>query len=292
MTLSSVCKQGSERAMSTALIDATQLADLGSNCIIVDCRFSLADPALGWQQYQQNHIPGAFFLDLERHLSGAVTANTGRHPLPPIDDFENTLRAIGVTPSSQIVAYDECMGAFAARLWWLCRWLGHKRVAVLDGGLQAWQRLGLALETKANELASVHGTFSAKPNPAMVIDADTLQLDLANASIRLIDARTEERFEGAVEPIDSVAGHIPGALNLPFEDNLDPDGHFHFLPRDILTERHDGTRNTVHMCGSGVTACHNILASVHAGLAMPRLYPGSWSEWIRDPGRATERQTA
>ncbi len=269
--------------MFTALIDATQLADLGSNCIIVDCRFSLADPALGWQQYQQKHIPGAFFLDLERHLSGVVTASTGRHPLPPVDDFENALRDIGVTPSSQIVAYDECMGAFAARLWWLCRWLGHERVAVLDGGLQAWQRLGLALETKTNEFASARGNFSAKPNPAMVSDADSLQLSLANESIRLIDARAQARFDGAEERIDSVAGHIPGARNLPFEENLDPDGHF--LPRDSLIRRHASTKNTVHMCGSGVTACHNILASVHAGLAMPQLYPGSWSEWIRDPER-------
>ncbi len=276
----------------TALIDAPQLTDLGSNCIIVDCRFSLADPALGLQQYQRNHIPGAFFLDLETHLSAVVTASTGRHPLPSIDDFENTLRDIGVTPTSQIVAYDECMGAFAARLWWLCRWLGHERVAVLDGGLQAWQRLELALETKTNELAATRGTFSAKPNSAMVIDADTLQLGLADKSIRLVDARAQERFDGAVEPIDSVAGHIPGARNLHFEDNLDPDRHSHFLPRDILARRHASTGNSVHMCGSGVTACHNILASVHAGLAMPRLYPGSWSEWIRDPRRASERQTA
>ncbi len=272
----------------THLISAAELAKFSADRIIVDCRFSLAEPSLGRQQYAQDHIAGAYYLDLEQDLSGEVTATTGRHPLPRVDDFQSALRTIGVQPSSQIVAYDEGAGAFAARLWWLCQWLGHEKVAVLDGGLAAWRALSLPMETTVNEVAALRGAFSAQPKPTMLVDAAAVEGSLAEGAMRLVDARAQQRFSGAQEPIDAVAGHIPGAFNLPFDQNLDEHGYF--LPAEILAQRHAGGENSVHMCGSGVTACHNILASVHAGLPIPRLYAGSWSEWIRDPQRPVERE--
>ncbi|TWT29335.1 3-mercaptopyruvate sulfurtransferase [Posidoniimonas corsicana] len=256
--------------------------------VFIDCRFSLADPDAGQRAYANGHLPGAVYAHLDEHLSSPVTETSGRHPLPDAARLAAQLGDWGVGHGIQVVAYDDASGAFAARLWWLLHWLGHSEVAVLDGGFEAWQSLGLpttAVQSKPRPVA-----FSGTPDDAMWITSDATETALAGGDALLIDARGPERFRGELEPVDPVAGHVPGAVNAPFAGNLNDQGRL--LPAGDLRARfaplaeQAGADGVIHMCGSGVTACHNMLAMAAAGLPMGRLYAGSWSEWIRNPDRA------
>jgi thiosulfate/3-mercaptopyruvate sulfurtransferase len=260
---------------------------------VVDCRASLQSLTAGREAYAKSHVPRAVFADLLEDLSGPVVpGRTGRHPLPAVDAFVAKLRRWGISGTHQVVVYDDAAGAFAARLWWMLRWLGHDAVAVLDGGFPAWVGEGWPV---TDEVVSVPaGDFAGEPRPELLVSARELAT-LESTARKVFDARAPERFRGDVEPIDPVAGHIPGAVNLPFAGNL-RDGRF--LPpaelRARLAAALDGTRpeSAVVYCGSGVTACHDVLAFARAGLPVPRLYAGSWSEWITDPARPTERSGA
>ncbi|MBK1722535.1 sulfurtransferase [Thiocystis violacea] len=255
---------------------------------IFDCRFALSDTELGRRLYHEGHIPGAIYAHLDEHLSSAITPTSGRHPLPDPSRFAAWLGQCGVSPESRVVVYDDLNGAFAGRLWWMLRWVGHARVAVLEGGLQAWEAAGGTL-TPDVPRHRPQG-FEARVRDDLWVTSDDLADALARGDIRVIDARAPERYRGEVEPTDPVAGHIPGALNLPLTENLDAEGRF--LPAARLRARFldamgDGSATTIaHSCGSGVTACHNLLAMELAGLSGSKLYVGSWSEWIRSPERA------
>ena len=255
--------------------------------IVVDCRFDLARPEAGRHQYRSAHIPGARYANLDEDLSGPVTPSTGRHPLPRPEDFARRLGAWGISERSQVIAYDDSGGAVAARLWWMLRWVGHDAAAVLDGGLTAWLAAGLPVDQDKPRIAPA--TFTPRVRADQLLTVDALLAALTNRSVLLVDARSAERFAGQNETIDPVAGHVPGARNHPFMSNLDADRRF--LPVGKLRERWSGTLRgkpagqVVTMCGSGVTACHDLLALEVAGLGGARLYPGSWSEWIRDPQR-------
>lgn len=273
------------------LIAPRQLAErLGDpKLVILDCRFALEDVDYGQRSYAEGHIAGAHFADLERDLSGPVVKGvTGRHPLPQPERLIERLQQWGISNDSEVVLYDDGPGAFAARAWWLLAWLGKRSgVFLLDGGLKAWHAAGLPLSL---DPADRHeGTFSGKPDPALLVSAQQLRERLGDPALTLLDARALPRFRGEVEPIDPVAGHIPGAQCAAFTDNLGADGHF--LPADQLKARFDklvGARNPqdlVAYCGSGVTACHNLFALSLAGYPLAPLYAGSWSEWITDPQR-------
>ena len=273
----------------TNLIDAATLAPLLNQprVAVIDCRFDLAQPAAGREAYLAAHIPGARYASLDADLSAPVSPGTGRHPLPRPEYFARTLGALGVDNDTQVIAYDAANGAFAARLWWMLRWLGHTRVAVLDGGFAAWTRSGGAVATGA--VPAADRRFAARVDErAWLTTAEVIEA-LRDPRRTLIDARAPERFSGAVEPLDKVAGHVPGARNYPFNLNLGEDGRF--LGAEELRRRWldflggaapDGA---IAMCGSGVTACHNLLALERAGLPGAALYAGSFSEWISDPGR-------
>ena len=271
------------------LIDAEALAALlgDARLRVFDCRFDLARPAYGRAAYAEEHVPGAVFADLNTDLSAPANATSGRHPLPAPEEFAARLRAWGVNADSRVVAYDDSNGAHAARLWWMLRWLGHDDVAVLDGGMRRWLRLGLPLTEDVP--APAPGNFTARLRPELAVSAPAVLAAASDPSARILDARAPERYRGEVEPIDKVAGHIPGARNHPFGMSLDPQARF--LPpralRDALAASLDGVapESTIVYCGSGVTACHVLLALEHAGLAGARLYPGSWSEWSGDPLR-------
>lgn len=256
------------------LITTDELPSTGVT--IFDCRAALMDHNQGRKDYQAGHIPGALFADLEIHLS-ANPGIHGRHPLPEKAELVNFLRESGVNNDSSIVCYDQNSGAFAARLWWLMRWLGHEDVGVLDGGLDAWLTAGGELETESKP--SKPGHFEAGEPLNQTCSAD----ELINSGRKLIDARDRRRYRGEAEPIDKIAGHIPGAVCLPFTENLN-NGRF-LSPAELRERFVDCDEQTVCYCGSGVTAAHNILAICRAGLPEPALYPGSWSEWIEDPGR-------
>lgn len=261
---------------------------------LLDVRFDLARPAAGEAAYLEGHLPGAGYAHLERDLSAMPPAEAlcgGRHPLPRREDFARTLGRLGIAPHTPVVVYDASGGMYAARAWWMLRWMGHDDVAVLDGGLPAWVAAGGTLGTGRVEPA-VQQPYPLAGAPALqTIDVQDLQQRLG--ALTLIDARGPERYRGEVEPLDPVAGHIPGALNRPFTANLGPDGCFRpaaQLRQDfeaLLGEREAAT--VVHQCGSGVSACHNLLAMAVAGFVDGRLYPGSWSEWCADPGRPVER---
>lgn len=267
---------------------ATHLDD--PSWVIVDCRFDLAQPAAGEAAFAQSHIPGAVYAHLDRDLAAPITPVTGRHPLPAPDAFAATLSAWGIGNHTQVVAYDGDVGMYAARLWWMLRWLGHDAVAVLDGGFKAWTAAGLP--TSATRATRTPQTFVARPNRAMWVDAAEVATHVRDPAWRLLDARAPERYRGDVEPIDAVAGHVPGARNHPFATNVAAGG---FAPADELRQRlevsQDGVSDsqTIAMCGSGVTACHLLLAMEIAGKRGARLYPGSWSEWIRDPAHPVAR---
>lgn len=253
--------------------------------VVLDCRFSLTDPEAGARAYAQGHWPGAYHAHLERHLSGpkhpAGPQRGGRHPLPDRAAFARQVAAWGITPGVPVVAYDADGGMYAARAWWLLRWLGHADVAVLDGGLPAWLAGGGTLATDAPALHEGRAPYPASPAPAMPTrSADEL------AGHVVVDARAGERFRGDVEPLDRRAGHIPGAINRCFKDNLQADGRFKSAGELLAAFASLGEPGRlVHQCGSGVSACHNLLAMEAAGLPGAALYPGSWSEWSADPAR-------
>ena len=273
------------------LLSPQQLAERQGQpgLVLLDCRFALDDPAYGLRSYNAGHIAGAQFADLERDLSAPVRKGiTGRHPLPSSAALIATLQAWGINNDSQIVLYDDGPGAFAARAWWLLAWLGKQdNVWLLDGGLQAWNAAGLPLT--AASVRPQPGNFSGQPQAALVLDASQLQQRLNSTQLTLLDARAQPRFRGEVEPLDPVAGHIPGAQCAVFTDNLASNGSF--LPAPQLQQRFAallGSRpasDLVAYCGSGVTACHNLFALCLAGYPLAALYAGSWSEWITDPQR-------
>lgn len=275
--------------MNRWLISAEELlaCHQRADVVVVDCRFVLSDPQAGRAAYQAGHIPGARFLDLERDLSGPRSSEGGRHPLPDPHTFTNALRRIGIdsAPPSLVVAYDDQRGAFAARLWWLLRWCGHEQVRVLDGGLPAWCRV--AGEPLSGELPHVPaGNFVAAPRPELLVDRREVEAiasrlrDGAGGAV-LIDSREGRRYRGEEEPIDPVAGHIPGAVNYPWQQATDADGRF--LPeaeqRARWGEAADAER-IVTYCGSGVTACVNLLSLATVGRDDARLYVGGWSDWV------------
>ena len=258
--------------------------------VIVDCRFDLAKPESGRAAYALSHLPNARYAHLNSDLSAPIAPSTGRHPLPNPQHLAQRLGAWGINTRTQVVAYDDSGGPFAARLWWLLRWLGHERVAVLDGGLKRWTAQSLPL---SSDTPHVTPTAFTPHVQSMAVDVNTVQQRLNDARYTLIDVRAPERFAGTVEPIDPVAGHVPGARNIPFAQNLDPHGCFKSADElRALYEQHvsrvDPQRLMV-MCGSGVTACHTVLALEVAGLAGAQLYAGSWSEWITDPSRPVAR---
>jgi thiosulfate/3-mercaptopyruvate sulfurtransferase len=273
--------------MHTTLVDtATLAAHLDDpRWIVFDCRHDLARPDAGREAFLESHVPGARFLHMDEDLSGPVSGRNGRHPLPDPAAFAAKLGAAGVGPDAQVVAYDEQAGATAARLWWMLRWLGHDAVAVLDGGLAKWRREARP-ETAALPQV-VPARFEPRPRPHAV-DVGFVAAHLQDPGTRLVDARSAERYRGEAEPIDPVAGHIPGSLNRFVRENLDRGT---FKPPERLREEFlallggAAPEAVVHSCGSGVAACHNLLAMEIAGLAGSRLYPGSWSEWIADPAR-------
>lgn len=257
--------------------------------VILDCRSALEDPDYGQRNYAQGHIEGARFADLNRDLSSPVVkGRTGRHPLPDADTLVERLRAWGISNDSDIVLYDDGPGMYAARAWWLLAWLGKREgVYLLDGGLKAWHAAGLPLSLDAP--GGEPGDFTGEPDMSLVLSASRLQGRLGRPEMTLIDARAEARFRGEVEPIDPVAGHIPGAQCVAFNENLGPDGRF--LPPEQLKQRFAEklqgrpAESLVSYCGSGVTACHNLFALCLAGYPLGTLYAGSWSEWIVDPER-------
>ncbi|VXC39984.1 putative 3-mercaptopyruvate sulfurtransferase [Pseudomonas sp. 8Z] len=273
------------------LIDSQALASRlhSPDLVLLDCRFALEDPAYGRRSYLEGHIPGAHFLDLEQDLSAPVVKGvTGRHPLPDPSVLVERLRLCGLRPDSQVVLYDDGPGAFAARAWWLLLWLGKRNgLYLLDGGLKAWREAGQPLNTQAP--TNTPGDFTAHPDERLLMSAEQLQQRLGSAELTLLDARALPRFRGEVEPLDPVAGHIPGAQCAAFTDNLGADGRF--LPPEQLRARFDALRGArpldalVAYCGSGVTACHNLFAMSLAGYPLAPLYAGSWSEWITDPKR-------
>lgn len=273
------------------LISPQQLAERQKtpNLVILDCRSSLEDLDYGQRSYAEGHIEGSSYADLLNDLSGPITKGvTGRHPLPDPQTLIERLRFWGVNNDSDIVLYDDGPGAYAARAWWLLAWLGKRDgVYVLDGGLKAWHAAGQPLSLDPPEHRE--GLFQGKPDDSLVLSADEVQKNLDQPQVTLIDARAPARFRGEVEPVDPVAGHIPGAQCAAFTDNLGPDGRF--LPADQLKQRFAATLNgrpaekLVAYCGSGVTACHNLFALCLAGYPLGRLYAGSWSEWINDPQR-------
>jgi len=264
------------------------LLQRGERLVLLDCGFDLVDAAAGARAHAQGHLPGAFHADLDRDLSSAKTGRNGRHPLPSRETFARTVARWGVKPGVAVVCYDDQGGAYAARAWWMLRWIGHDDVAVLDGGKAAWLAAGGALET---QLPLTDATATAYPLGAASMP--TLQADalLGQSTHTIVDARAAERFRGEVEPLDPVAGHIPGARNRFHKDNLGAGGLFKpaaELRAAFLALQADPSR-VVHQCGSGVTACHNLLAMEHAGLKGSSLYPGSWSEWVSDPSRPVAR---
>ena len=275
--------------MFKTLIDTATLSGFldDPQWVIVDCRFTLTDTEAGARAYAAGHIPGACYAHLDRDLAAPVVPGTGRHPLPDPAVLARTLGSWGIGRGKQVVVYDDSFGAIAVRLWWMLRWLGHDAVALLDGGLAKWRREGRPLTAVIATPRPV--VFEAHPDDRLWVGSEFVRDALARRECLVMDARSEERFCGDVEPLDPVAGHIPGAVNLPFEDNLAISGEF--LPPEELRSLYLGflgdvpPGSVIQMCGSGVTACHNLLAMEHAGLRGARLYAGSWSEWITDPLR-------
>jgi thiosulfate/3-mercaptopyruvate sulfurtransferase len=283
--------------MYTTLIEPQDLAAHTSDIdwAILDCRSELARPEWGASAYAEGHIPNAIYAHLDRDLSSPVTSTSGRHPLPLVETFVATLGRWGIDEDVQVVAYDQSNGAYASRLWWLLRWVGHSRVAVLNGGFAAWQHAGLPVSKQPG----VRQPRRFTPDRAQAGVVSTVELEkllaagqLGTGARTLIDARSADRFAGQNETIDPVAGHVPGASNHPFAHNLDAQGRV--LPPHLLrskwleTLRGQAPATAIAMCGSGVTACHNLLALEVAGLSGAQLYAGSWSEWIRDAARPTE----
>ena len=287
--------------MHRTLISASDVLALqaaGGPLVLLDCSFDLTDPGAGERAFTLGHLPGAHYAHLERDLSGTQAApgtpSLGRHPLPAPDALAASAGRWGIAPGVQVVAYDAQGGPYAARAWWLLQWLGHKAVAVLDGGTAAWLAAGGVLRPG---LAFLPAAVAPYPAPSQDIPAmptvTASELGAVLGRVPLLDARAAERFRGDAEPLDPVAGHIPGALNRFFKNNLQADGRFKpvaVLHAEFSALLGDSAAATVvQQCGSGVTACHNLLAMTHAGLPGSRLYPGSWSEWCSDPARPVAR---
>jgi thiosulfate/3-mercaptopyruvate sulfurtransferase len=262
--------------------------------VICDCRHDLANHSAGYKAYRAGHIPGARFLHLDVDLSGPKTGLTGRHPLPHPATFCLRLGALGISNNTQVVAYDETGGVYASRLWWMLRWVGHSKVAVLDGGWQAWTKAGLPVTVAQPAVEPT--TFNGKAQTQIAVDSAQLLANLQDRKSLVVDVRSSDRYRGENETLDPVAGHIPGAVNRFFKHNLEADGRFKapvVLKQEFGTVLDGHAPDTiVHQCGSGVTACHNLLAMEVAGLAGSRLYPGSWSEWVSDRRRPVARGDA
>jgi len=271
-------------------IDAARLWIESGRAVVIDCRFELSDPDAGRAMYRARHLPNAVYWDLERDLSGAKTGTNGRHPLPTLEEFAALIARAEITLQKQVILYDEWDGLNASRAWWLLQAAGYEAAAVLDGGLKAWIQAGLPL-TKEEPIPP----FRIQP-PTLthwrlpIVDTETVLAEMNRPEVLLLDARAQERHRGEVEPFDPVPGHIPGSANRFFRANVDSKA-FRFLPPEQLREEFTALlagrapESVIHYCGSGVTACHNILAMVHAGFPFGRLYPGSWSEWCADPSR-------
>jgi thiosulfate/3-mercaptopyruvate sulfurtransferase len=282
----------------TTLIEPAELASrLGaSDLVVIDCRYDLFTPDSGAAAYARGHIPGAHYAHADHELASPITASSGRHPLPAVEALDATLRSWGVGPESQVVVYDDTNGTTAARLWWLLRWVGHAKVALLNGGWKHWLASGGAQSSARPQPAA--GAFRARADRVQWVSTEEVAALIGRPALLLTDARAPDRFAGRSEPIDVVAGHVPGAINHPLTLNLDSTGRF--LPAEELLTRWQRTlagrapADLIAMCGSGVSACHNLLALEIAGLKGARLYPGSWSEWIRDRARpiATSASTA
>lgn len=278
-----------EKILVTAAELAGHLEDPG--WVVFDARHDLANVEKGRRAYAAGHIPGAYFLHLDEDLSGPKDGTNGRHPLPEVREFARKLNERGVKPDTQVVVYDDASGCYAVRLWWMLRWLGHERVALLDGGYPAWTREGRPVDARVP--APRPGNFTPRPDLDAWVDVHYVARTRGDGSVKLIDARSPERYQGRVEPLDPVAGHVPGAINRFWQENLRDDGRFKpaFELRDefrqVLGEANPA--QAVHMCGSGVTACHNLFAMMLAGLPGGRLYPGSWSEWCADRARPVAR---
>ncbi len=274
----------------TTLITVEQLAAVldQPDLAVIDCRYVMGDPDGGKRAYIQSHIPGAVYAHLDVDLAAQVEpGKTGRHPLPSVEEFAASCSQWGIDERVQVVAYDDAGGAYASRLWWLLRWVGHEKVAVLDGGFAKWVAEDRPGET-GEQPSSAH-SFHADVASPLTVDAAFVEAHLSGSECVLIDSRAAERFRGDEEPLDSVAGHIPGAKNLPHKGVLNDSGEF--LSQEALRVRFETVlegrpaEKAVFYCGSGVTACHNILAMQHAGFGGAKLYPGSWSEWITDKNR-------
>ena len=283
--------------MHRTLIDpATLLPHLSDpSWIVVDCRFDLTDPDKGEQQYREAHIPLARYAHLDRHLSGVKTGKNGRHPLPDSDVIARNFSDLGISQGTQVVAYDADNGMYASRLWWMLRWMGHDAVAVLDGGFARWQREGHPV--RGGVESSTQGNFRGSPRPGWRLTVDEVTGLVGDASRLLVDSRTPERYRGIGETLDKVGGHIPGAANYFYGQNVGADKTFK-SPTDLRSQwapilKDRDPRDVVVYCGSGVTACHNLLALEHAGIHGAKIFPGSWSEWSADPSRpvATEPET-
>ena len=272
------------------LINVAQLRDFlsVSDCRLIDCRSDLMQPEKGRADYLAGHLPGAVYADLDVDLADPITDTSGRHPLPDAERFRKVLEDWGIGNDTQVVAYDYANSALAARLWWMLRWMGHERVAVLDGGIAAWSAAGGELQTTVPQFKK--SVFNATPKLENVATTEEISAALAaGTEMNLVDAREAARFFAQTEPIDTVAGHVPGAINYPLSRNLNSDGTWRSATelarvwKDVLDGR--PIAPLIAMCGSGVTACHLVLSAQMAGLAEPRVYVGSWSEWIRDPAR-------
>ena len=271
------------------LVDSTELAQ-HATWRVFDCRHVLTDPEKGGESYAAGHIPGAVHAHLERNLAGVNNGHNGRHPLPTADAFTRWLGESGVTPRDTVIAYDDGGGIFAARLWWLLRWIGHPNAAVLDGGFAAWIQAGFAVQAACP--ARTATVYDGRPHDALRVTAADVEANLADPRWQLVDARAANRFAGRDETLDPVGGHIPRAINRPYTSNLDAAGRF--KTPSLLRAEFTGLLGdrpaaaVVHQCGSGVTACHNLLAMEHAGMHGSLLYPGSWSEWCSHPARMIE----
>ncbi len=275
--------------MFKTIISTSELeARLGDpTWVVVDTRSKQSAEHHGETAYTRSHIPGAVYANLDRDLAAPhVPGFTGRHPLPTVEDFSQTLSRLGVDSSKQVVVYDDMGGAYAARMWWMLRWLGHKAVAVLDGGWDKWVSGGLATDSTIPDPEPK--VFVARANPKMIADEGDVERARHDQSVTLLDARSADRYRGENETLDPVAGHIPTAVSLPYSENLNADGTF--KPVDVLKRRFEATlsNDSICYCGSGVTAAHNILAMVLVGLPEPAMYVGSWSHWITDRSRPTE----
>lgn len=270
-------------------------AAIAAGARAIDCRFDVVAPgrdsSRGEEDWRVAHLPGAVYAHLDRDLADLCVAGRGRHPLPSEAAFSATLSRWGIRPGDVVIAYDDGSGAMAARLWWLLRLAGHRAAAVLDGGIAAWRAAGLAEESTMPAHAA--SDYPVRFDAAAIASSDEVAALAADPARLLLDARAAPRFRGEQEPIDPVAGHVPGAVNRPLQDNLGADGHF--KPAELLRAEFTAVlgprapRDVVLMCGSGVTACHNLLAMAHAGLDGARIYAGSWSEWICDPSRPVAR---